>query len=42
VVGLDVEDELVLGPLLLERLRVVGLLGLDGVAGAVHLVERQE
>ena len=42
VVGLHVEDELVLGPLLLERLRVLDLVGGDLVAVAEDLVEGQQ
>src|SRR5207302_6077330 len=37
-----VEDELALGPTLLERLRVVDLLGADLVAVAEDLVQRQQ
>ena len=42
VVRLHVEDELVLGPLLLEGLRVVDLVGADLVAVAEDLVEREQ
>src|SRR5262245_58027684 len=42
VVGLDIEDELVLGPFLLEGLRVLGLLGADLVEGAEDFVEGEE
>src|SRR5262249_40451531 len=42
VVGLDVEDELVLGPLLGERLLVADLLGRDLVAVAEDLVEGEQ
>ena len=42
VVGLNVEDELILGPMFLEGLGVVDLLGVDLVAVAEDLVESHE
>ena len=42
VVGLHVEDELVLGPFFLERLGVLDLVGVDFIAVAEDLVERQQ
>ncbi len=42
MVGLDVENELVLGPLLLEREGILYLLGLDLIAITEDLVESQQ
>ena len=42
MVGLHVEDELVLGPFFLERLGVLDLFGVDLVAVAEDLVEGQQ
>ncbi len=42
VVGLNIEDKLILGPLFLERLGILDLVGGDLIAVAEDLVERQE